>query len=131
MLKLTLVVAMLFATSLVSAAPKRKVRVEIEVWKNGRLDSSPKIIVNEGEEASIMQSSDELSFRMALSPKNSPFSDKGFKISLDFAEVKEGEEQEPLSATVETSSYSVSTVRFLPPRQGADLVELKISAKPL
>lgn len=114
-----------------SAAPKRKVQVNVEVWKNGRLDSSPQFVVTEGEEASVAQSSDALSFKLNVSPKNSPFSDKAFKIALEFVEVKNGEDQEPLTANVETTSYDVSTVKFLPPKQDAAPVELKITAKPL
>jgi hypothetical protein len=127
-----LVFALSFLTVLsLSAAPKRKVQVNVEVWKNGKLDSSPQFIVTEGEEASLAQSSDALSFKMNVSPQNSPFSDKAFKIALQFVEVKNGEDQEPLTASVETTSYAISTVKFLPPTQEASPVELKITAKPL
>ncbi len=123
---------LIFGTAVSSlAAAKQKVQIDVEVWKNGRLDSKPKFVIIEGEEGQLTQSSDDLSFKLNISPKNSGFSDKAFKIALEYVEIKGGEDQEPLLANVETSSYSVSTVKFLPPTQGADPVELKITAKPL
>ncbi len=123
----------IFALSLniASANPKRKVQMDVEIWKNGRLDSMPQLIVTEGEEAILSQSSDLLSFKMQLTPKNSPFSDKAFKISLEYTEVKGGLEQEPLHADVESSSYESAIVRYLPPTEGAEPIELKITARPL
>jgi hypothetical protein len=123
--------ALLLLTVSLQATPKRTVQVDVEVWKNGQLDSTPRFIVTEGERANMALSSDSLSFKMNVSPKNSPFSDKAFKIALEYIEIKNGVDQEPMNVNVESSSYSTAVVKFLPPTEGADPVELKISAKPL
>lgn len=131
MLHYVLFVSVALSLSISQATPKRKVQMDVEIWKNGRLDSMPQLIVTEGEEGVLSQSSDLLTFKMQLTPKNSPFSDKAFKISLEYTEVKEGQEQEPLHADIESSSYESAVVRYLPPTEGAEPIELKITARPL
>ena len=125
------VILILFTTLTASASPKQKVQIEVEIWKNGELDSTSQIVATDGESAFISQSSDGLSFKLSLSPKTTGYSDRAYKIALEYTEMKDGEGQDPLRANVETSSYETSSVRFLPPTNGANPIELKISAKPV
>ncbi len=124
-------ILIVFMTFPAFAAPKQQVQIEVEIWKNGELDSTSRILTTDGESASISQSSDGLSFRLLLSPKTTGYSDRAYKIALEYTETKDGEGQEPLRAQLETSSYETSIVRFLPPTDGANPIELKISAKPV
>ncbi len=125
------VILILFMSSFAFASPKQKIQIEVEIWKNGELDSTSGIVTTDGESASISQSSDGLSFKLSLSPKTTGYSERAYKIALEYTEIKNGEGQDPLRANLETSSYETSSVRFLPPTDGADPIELKISAKPV
>ncbi len=125
------VILSLFFALTAAASPKQKVQIEVEIWKNGELDSTSHIVATDGESAFISQSSDGLSFKLALSPNTTGYSDRAYKIALEYTETKDGEGQDPLRANLETSSYETSSVRFLPPTDGANPIELKISAKPL
>ena len=125
------VIFILFMTLSAFASPKQKVQIEVEIWKNGELDSTSHIVATDGESAFISQSSDGLSFKLSLSPKTTGYSDRAYKIALEYTEIKDGEGQDPLRANLETSSYETSSVRFLPPTDGANPIELKISAKPV
>lgn len=125
-----LLVILLIPTQVFSAA-KQAIQIEVEVWKNGQLDSKSGIVTREGELGSINQSSDGLSFKLNVSPKTAAYSDRAYKIALEYVEIKEGQEPVSLNANVETSSYETSVVKFLPPQEGANSIELKISAKPL
>ncbi len=125
------VIFILLMTFTASAFPKQKLQIDVEIWKNGELDSTSHIIATDGESAFISQSSDGLSFKLSLSPKTTGYSDRAYKIALEYTEMKDGEGQEPLRANLETSSYETSSVRFLPPTDGANPIELKISAKPV
>jgi hypothetical protein len=125
------VVLLFLMTFETSAAPKQNVQMEVEIWKNGVLDSTAHITALDGDHATISQSTDALSFKLSLSPKTTGYSDRAYKIAVAYSEIKHGEVQDPLLAQVETSSYETSIVRFLPPTDGADPIELKISAKPV